>query len=339
MRTIIGIFDNKAEAERAIVELEAAGASASDISVLSADEEMDLADIHLNSLDVQGHGRMGASGPLQTFLTQSTATAEPDAIVAALMKMGLPASYAEDYVEAIGRGLLFEAVFVEDSKAETALSIMRAHTSSDVAKPAAAAESASIPVTVEELKVGKREVGSGGVHVTSRVTETPITQEVTLRQERIDVERHPADRPVTDTEAAFKERTIDVVATSEEPVVAKRARVIEEVVVRKDIGTTTQTIHEKVRRTDVKVERLAPFELSTYEPHFKSYFAGDPDYGLVAFAPAYRFGHEMRGDLRFAGESWNEVEPTARKAWEEKNPGTWERFKSAIRHAWESAKG
>jgi uncharacterized protein (TIGR02271 family) len=343
MRTIIGIFDDDKEAELAILDLEKAGASPSDISVISTEPlTTDLADIHLNQLEVEGHGLVGACGPLSTYLTQSSALGAPDAMVAALERMGLSSSYAQSYVDAIGRGLTFEAVLVQDDKADEALAIMRAHaqpltepTSGRLAGEAAA--NAILPVVTEELKVGKRQIETGGVRVSSKVTETPVEADIKLRKERIDLESRPADRPVSPADAAFEERTIDVVATSEEPVIEKRARVVEEIIVRKDVDTSTETVHDTLRRTDVSLEPLGAFDLSRYESHFKTTYAKDQTYGLEAYAHAYRFGLELRSDARFASGQWAEIEPNARNAWEEKNPGTWDRFKAAVQHAWERA--
>jgi uncharacterized protein (TIGR02271 family) len=344
MRTVIGVFSDKAEAELAIVELEGAGARASEISVLAPEPIKELADIQMKSLNVEGHGRLGASGPLSTFLTQSTAASSPDAIVGALTRMGLPLAYAQSYVDAVSRGLTFEAVLVPDEKADEALGIMQAHTQPSRTEEHAAqlagdaAANAILPVVVEELEVGKREVGIGGVRVTSKVTETPVEEDIRLRTERIDVERRAADRPIADTEKAFEERTIDVIGTSEEPVVAKRAHVIEEIIVRKDVDIKTETIRDTVRRTDVEIETIPPFDLSKFEGHFNTTYAKDTTYGFDAYVRAYRFGHAMSGDRRFAGATWEEVEPNARAAWEEKNPGTWERFKVAVEHAWQRTK-
>ncbi len=343
MRTVIGVFDNKTEAERTIAELEHAGTSAANISVLSKDGITQLGDIRLKPVEVPGHGRLAASGPLMAYLNQSTATAAPDAITAVLVRMGLPQEYATSYVDAVRRGLTLEAVMVEDNKADHALAIMRAHASdlSYDGEPRAKAQKDDaqqvIPVAIEELEIGKREVATGGARVTSHVEEKPVEERVELRQEHVDVERRRVDRPVADTDELFGERTIEVTATSEEPVVAKRARVIEEIVLRKDVETKTETIRENVRRTNVNVEPLGDFDRSLYAKHFDENVAKDEGYDFDAYTPAYRFGHEMRSDQRFTGENWSEVEPSAREVWEEKNPGTWERFKSAVKHAWERA--
>jgi uncharacterized protein (TIGR02271 family) len=116
----------------------------------------------------------------------------------------------------------------------------------------------TLPVIEEELSVGKRTVERGGVRVYSRVTETPVEETVQLREEHVTVERRPVNRAVTDADvSAFKEGTIEVTETAEEAVVAKQARVVEEVVVGKQVEERTETVRDTVRRTDVEVEQIA----------------------------------------------------------------------------------
>jgi uncharacterized protein (TIGR02271 family) len=114
-----------------------------------------------------------------------------------------------------------------------------------------------IPIVEESLKVGKREVGRGGVRVYARVTEQPVSEQVRLREEHVHVERRPVDRPANPEDLrAFKEGAIEMRETAEEAVVQKEARVTGEVVVRKDVTEKTETVRDTVRRTDVKVDRV-----------------------------------------------------------------------------------
>jgi len=111
-----------------------------------------------------------------------------------------------------------------------------------------------IPVVEERLRVGKRETGHGRVRVRSYVTETPVQEQVNLRQEHVQVERRPVDRPLQGSENAFKDRTIEATERSEEAVVSKEARVVEEVSLRKDAKTQRETVSDTVRKTKVEVE-------------------------------------------------------------------------------------
>lgn len=114
-----------------------------------------------------------------------------------------------------------------------------------------------IPIIEEELQVGKREVETGGVRVESRITEKPVEEQVTLREEHVHVERHPVNREVTGADMAnFKEGEIDVTTRAEEAVVAKQARVVEEVEIGKTLSEREETIRDTVKRTDVDVEEI-----------------------------------------------------------------------------------
>ncbi|TDH62996.1 DUF2382 domain-containing protein [Dankookia rubra] len=118
----------------------------------------------------------------------------------------------------------------------------------------AANDEASIPVIEERLRVGKREVGHGRVRIRSYVVETPVQEQVTLREEHVQVERRPVDRPLSGTEAAFGERTIEATERAEEAVIAKEARVTEEVSLRKTAEEHTETVRDTVRHTEVEVD-------------------------------------------------------------------------------------
>jgi stress response protein YsnF len=116
----------------------------------------------------------------------------------------------------------------------------------------------TVPVVEEEARVSKREMEGSGARVTTRVEETPVEEQVTVRDETVDVERRPADRPASEADlAAFQEGTVEVRERYEEPVVEKEARVVEEIEIRKDVDERTETVQDTVRRTDVDVEDLS----------------------------------------------------------------------------------
>jgi uncharacterized protein (TIGR02271 family) len=112
-----------------------------------------------------------------------------------------------------------------------------------------------VPVFEERLNVGKRVVEQGHVRVRVYTVEHPVQEGVTLREQRVAVERRPVDRPASSVPGeAFKDRTIDVTTHREEPVIAKEARVKEEVVVRQEADQRTETVRDTVRHTEVEVE-------------------------------------------------------------------------------------
>jgi uncharacterized protein (TIGR02271 family) len=111
-----------------------------------------------------------------------------------------------------------------------------------------------IPVVDEDLQVGKRQV-EHTVRILTRVTEKPVEETIQLREERVNVERRPANRaPTAADKASFKEGTYEVTATAEEAVISKQAHVVEEVVVGKQATERTETVRDTVRRTNVDVD-------------------------------------------------------------------------------------
>ncbi len=115
-------------------------------------------------------------------------------------------------------------------------------------------DDAAIPIVEERLTVGKREVTHGRVRIRSYVVETPVEEQVRLREEHVQVDRRAVDRPATDADRLFEERTIEATETAEEAMVQKEARVREELTLRKEATERTETVRDTIRRTEVEVE-------------------------------------------------------------------------------------
>lgn len=113
-----------------------------------------------------------------------------------------------------------------------------------------------VPILQEDLVVNKRTVDQGGVRLYRKIVEIPVEESVNLREEHVRVDRLAVDRPITDQDLAFQPRSIELTETAEEAVVAKEARVVEEIVVSKDAVEHTQTINDTVRHTEVEVQEL-----------------------------------------------------------------------------------
>jgi uncharacterized protein (TIGR02271 family) len=213
-----------------------------------------------------------------------------------------------------------------------------------------------IPVVEEELRVGKREVQRGGVRVFQRLSENPVHEAVNLRQERVKVERHPVDQPASEADlAAFKEGSVEVRETAEEPVISKTARVVEEVVVGKEVTQQAQDIDDTVRRTDVEVEQLgaagtdrtrsdfadttATSDDADFRRHWQAAYGSSGD-RYEDYDAAYRYGSNLAGTDRMKNYRWSDVEPDVRSDWESVHPeSTWEKVKDAVRYGAERVTG
>ena len=119
-------------------------------------------------------------------------------------------------------------------------------------------EEERIPIVDEELHVGKREVERGGARVRSYVRETPVSEQVTLHDENVSIERRPVNETLSQSELGsgdlLRDREIEMRATGEEAVIGKEAHVNEEVVVRKTANEHTENVSDTVRHTEVDVE-------------------------------------------------------------------------------------
>jgi uncharacterized protein (TIGR02271 family) len=115
-----------------------------------------------------------------------------------------------------------------------------------------------IPLSEEQLTIGKRLVNRGATRIRRFVVQTPVEENVTLHTERVSIDRRPASAGARVDDADFTDRTIEVTETDEEAVVGKTARVKEEVVVQKEATDRVETVRDTVRRQDVEIERDDP---------------------------------------------------------------------------------
>jgi stress response protein YsnF len=245
--------------------------------------------VGLAALAIPGAGPVLAAGPLGAALVGAGVGAVAGGLIGALTDMGVPEEDARHYSEGVRRGGTLVAVAAPDTKAERAIDIMERHRPVDIeararqwrssgwagydenAAPYSAdqissdreqwrtleeEERAKIPEVEEEVRVGKRDVERGRVRVHSRVTETPVSEQVTLHEERAEVTERPVDRPATEAEkaAAFQGGTIEVTEHGEEAVSSKETRVTGEVDVSKQATEHTEQVRDTVRKTEVEVE-------------------------------------------------------------------------------------
>lgn len=253
--TVVGLFENSRDAQQAVVQLVDNGIPRDDIGVTSRDY------MNTGSPDNDDYSKdEGFGEKISNFFSSLFGSDNSE-----------DASY---YSDAVNRGNLVVTVDADSADdAQRAVQIMNRlgadieggatpnrNNVTDIKETKATqkgnAGKATIPVIEEDIDVGKRQVEGGGVRVQSRIIERPVEEHVRLREERVNVERHPVNRPVTDADIrAFREGTFEVRERSEQPVVNKKARVVEEVAINKDVNVRDHTVKDTVRRTDVDVQK------------------------------------------------------------------------------------
>jgi uncharacterized protein (TIGR02271 family) len=334
--------------------------------------------VGLGALAIPGIGPLVAAGPLAAALAGAGVGAGLGALVGALVGMGIPEEEAQHYSEAIRRGGVLVAVRSSDDMTERAVSIMERHNPIDIERRAAewraegwtpseitAREQRTVetqqPITShtereadfqeveEELKVGKREVERSGARVSSRVVEEPVEEDITLREERVDVERRPVDRPASEKDLeAFEEGAVEFRERAEEPVVQKEAHVAEEVHVGKEVEERTETVRDTLRRVEVDVEPLGEMDRTTLErgfadrddafrSHYNTHFSGT-GHTFDYYQPGYQYGWDLAHSRNYRSMDWSAIENDARMQWERHNANTWDQVKDAIHYGWQVAR-
>jgi uncharacterized protein (TIGR02271 family) len=288
---IFALFDDVLAAQRAAAALERDGFDRDGMTILAPDPRGRYTRDQRGprafvAVAFHGLGAAAVAGPLSGFLGGPGASRD---LVDSLRRVGFAEPEARHYFESLRRGQALIAAPSEESRVDSAVEVMRRlgaravddtafngvnfnGAASDAAgpvmedRPAAVApaparetvmEQVTVPVVEEQLEVGKRQVSRGGVRINSSIVEEPIEEKVSLREERVIVERRMVYRDATEADLAdFKEGTIEFHETVEEPVITKRRRVVEEIVIGREMRERTETISETVRRTQVNVEPL-----------------------------------------------------------------------------------
>ncbi len=248
-QTITALFDTRAEATQAIEELVKAGIPRTTIKLMPEDDFPSASNT--------------ATRESYDF------TRDEKGFWATLSDFFMPDEDRYTYAEAMHRGSIMVSVTVDEAQATRAEDILEKYGTINIDEREAswrkegwkgysastAGRDDKISIVEEQLKVGKRQVSGGRVKVRSYVVETPVSEQVTLRDETVSVERRPVDRELTAAESGrmFQDRTIIAEERGEEAVMSKTARVTGEVVVKKGVEERTETVSDTVRSTKVDV--------------------------------------------------------------------------------------
>jgi uncharacterized protein (TIGR02271 family) len=113
-----------------------------------------------------------------------------------------------------------------------------------------------IQLLEEELRVGKRAFKTGEVEIGKRPVSEQVSEDITLENERIEINRNTVNRPVEGGATIGSGETIKVSLYGEEPVVEKKAFVTEEVEVNKVKDVRTETVTDRVTHEELVTNGL-----------------------------------------------------------------------------------
>jgi uncharacterized protein (TIGR02271 family) len=253
-RTITAMFDSRSEAESARSNLSASNIDANRVRIID-----------------------------KSSASQAEPGGEGGGFWSTLKDAFMPDEDRYSYEEGVRRGGYLLCAQVEENQADEAIRILnqsnsvdfeqreqewrkegwsayegRGSTGFQAEERSQQVEEEHIPLVEEQLKVGKREISRGGARVRSYIEETPVHDQVTLREEHVDIERRPVNETLSTRDLnesdLLRERNVEMTEMSEEAVVAKEARVKEEVVVRKTAEEHVENIDDTVRRTEVEID-------------------------------------------------------------------------------------
>jgi uncharacterized protein (TIGR02271 family) len=260
--TIVAVFDTAANADAAVRDLENAGVPSSSI-------------------------KRYAKGDTPAPVTAASSAGQKQGFWAWLLGKEDTSSYDRTlYDRTIESGGTVVTVIVDQNEADRVVSVLDAHSPANLeerasqygltgasatttgtagvggagtrgasAAGATAGSEKVIPIAEETLDIGKRMVNRGTARIRRYVVESPVEEQVRLRDETVSIERRPVRDSAAVAPDAFTEKTVEVTETAEEAVVAKKARVKEEVVVKKDATERVETVRDTVRREEVDVDR------------------------------------------------------------------------------------
>jgi stress response protein YsnF len=284
--------------------------------------------------------------------------ADPDE----LTRMGVPEKDADAYAEGVRRGGSLVVARVHDNDADKAVDVMARHNpvrfedrQTDYAYDASAGAYSDAQADEnrtryadqttqrmqeieEHLKVGKREVVRGGVRVHQVVDTETESETLRLRDETVRVDREAVNRTLTadEADAAFEDKTVELVERDEEAVVSKEAVVTGTVTVGKDVGVREETVSDQVRSTRVEVEQLDADTTADFQQHYtQTYGATGRSYD--DYAPAYQYG--AAAGTTYADRDYADVEGDLRTDYTNRygDDSAWDDVKDAVRHGWDHA--
>jgi uncharacterized protein (TIGR02271 family) len=181
-----------------------------------------------------------------------------DAIMSDIVGRGFDEDSARGFLASLDGDKILVAARVTDDQVKSTLAIIERFEVSDKAATVAGTNDETLLEIDEELAVTKSEVAQGGVRVSRSVTEQPVEETVTLRTETVDVDHKPVSRTLSaeEAKAAFQDKTLEMIGTTEEVEVTKEARVVGEVSLSKQSSEHEQKVQDTVRRTQVEVEQV-----------------------------------------------------------------------------------
>jgi uncharacterized protein (TIGR02271 family) len=290
--TVVGVFDDRDQARRAVEDLKRAGFSDDMIGIAARDREA-RSDVEtardttgskagkgaatgvgigagagalwgagILAGVIPGIGPAIAGGALGVLISSAVAGAAAAGIAGALIGLGIPEDEARYYEDEFKEGRIIVTVKA-DGRYDEARALLRRAGAYDIEdrgdartrSGAYAGSGGAIERREEELRAHKHTEQTGEVSVRKDVHTEHQTLDVPVRKEEVVVERRPAGEHRTSAEGIGKREEVRVPVHEERVDVTKTPVVKEEVSVRKREVEGKERVGGTVRKEDVHVER------------------------------------------------------------------------------------
>jgi uncharacterized protein (TIGR02271 family) len=264
--TLVAVYDTAAHADAAVKALKAAGFHESDISVFDGERlKAGKAALSANVKETGLWNRLFGTDVYEHEAAIYGQTIQDGGVVISLRVPESEVAHASAVLDihrpvdvhdrAVTSGIA-PAAHVEAVQDKIESVPLAAVQTVAVSPKLAAAQPEVLRLAEEQLQVGKELAESGRTRVRRFVTEKDVAADVTLHEEHAEVLRRAVDDKAFVGDIDWADEEIEVIETAEHAVAKKTARIVEEVALKK-VGTDhVETIHDKIRRQQVEIERL-----------------------------------------------------------------------------------
>jgi hypothetical protein len=353
-QTVLGVFDNYADARSAQRTLGEAGVAQADIAIYSMSNDTPVE--KGPRVYAPGSGDVRRHNPVFDQLEQ---------LFARLFKSGQYPPETEDYREVIRRGGTIVSADVSEMQVDLARDLMRRTGAADIEECGKVWRNDSVGTGLSEQALNR---GSSTTRDYSSPYEPPSAQQGdtiahgghvagTARSSTTECLANPRDasplpvapRVPTSAEPAAGRTVIQGTATPS--VGGKMVAGMQQVATRTEAAvyssddSTSGATTERKSGTGLMGEPVTgtPLDDAPYDDEFREDY--DAHYANTGasydeYQRAYTHGATLGKDDRFRGHDWQRVEANAREDWESRYPESgWERFKAAVRHGWDRVTG
>ena len=264
--TLVAVYDTAAHADAAVRALKAAGFHESDISVFDGERlKAGKAALSANVKEPGLWNRLFGTDVYQHEANIYGQTVQDGGVVISLRVPESEVAHASAVLDihrpvdvhdrAVTLGVA-PAAHVETIQEKIETVPLAAVQTVAVSPKLAAAQPEVLRLAEEQLQVGKEMAETGRTRVRRFVTEKEVAADVTLHEEHAEVLRRAVADKAFIGDIDWADDEIEVIETAEHAVAKKTARIVEEVELKK-VGTDhVETIHDKLRRQQVEIERV-----------------------------------------------------------------------------------